>query len=178
MQVPAITKTTSITESISELVKKTTYYQGSFREYAPEKADCLTAIHYIFKKSLQIDIPLTFIGDMPRKLLSLKQWIPIECDLENMQCGDIFFAKNKNRPKLLSHVALIIEPNKIFHCSPCLKKAAIQSKEEFFLSYEQKISFEKMICYVDPRNKELRSKEGIFVPINKMFLLPSFTGLP
>ncbi|HEV3269251.1 MAG TPA: hypothetical protein VGZ69_01210 [Candidatus Rhabdochlamydia sp.] len=47
------------------------------REHAPKKTDCLTAIHYIFKKALNLDMPLTFIGDMPRQLLSLENWSPI-----------------------------------------------------------------------------------------------------
>ncbi|MGB7128573.1 MAG: hypothetical protein WBD50_05745 [Candidatus Rhabdochlamydia sp.] len=153
----------------SDLVERTTYCTPALREHAPEKTDCLTAIHYIFKKALSVDMPLTFIGDMPRQLLSLENWSPIECNLENTQCGDIFFTKNKNRPKLISHIALIIEPDKIFHCTPLLGKAVIQSKEEFFSSYEQKLHFSKMICYIDPRNKELRSKQGMHIPMSKVY---------
>ena len=159
----------SLIKVASDLVEKTTYCTPALREYAPEKTDCLTAIHYIFKKALSINMPLTFIGDMPRQLLSLKNWEPIECNIENAQCGDIFFTRNKNKPKLISHVALIIEPDKIFHCTPILGKAAIQSKEEFFSSYEQKLPFRKMICYIDPRNKELRSKQGMYLPMSKVY---------
>lgn len=159
----------SIIRIASDLVERTTYCTPALREYAPEKTDCLTAIHYIFKKALSIDMPLTFIGDMPRQLLSLKNWEPIECTIENTQCGDIFFTKNKNKPKLISHIALIIEPDKIFHCTPILGKAVIQSKEEFFSSYEQKLPFRKMVCYIDPRNKELRFKEGMYLPMSKVY---------
>lgn len=153
----------------NDLVERTTYCTPALREYAPEKTDCLTAIHYIFKKALNIDMPLTFIGDMPRQLLSLENWKLIECSIENTQCGDIFFTKNKNKPKLVSHIALMIEPDKIFHCTPILGKAVIQSKEKFFSSYKQKLHFRKMICYIDPRNKELRSKQGMYMPMSKVY---------
>lgn len=105
---------------------------------------------------------------MPRKLISLEEWDLIECPIKDIQCGDVFFTKNTNKPKLISHVALVIDPNKIFHCTPLLQKAVIQSKEEFFSFYEQKLSIEKTLCYVDPRNKELRSKEGMFISIEKI----------
>lgn len=157
-----------IIQIASDLVERTTYCTPALREHAPEKTDCLTAIHYIFKKALNVDMPLTFIGDMPRQLLSLENWSPIECNLEKTQCGDIFFTRNKNKPKLISHIALIIEPDKIFHCTPILGKAMIQSKEEFFSCYEQKLHFRKMICYIDPRNKALRSKQGMYLPMSKI----------
>ena len=115
---------------------------------------------------MKIDMPLTFIGDMPRQLVSCGNWRCIEIPIEDIQCGDLLFTKNKSAPKLLSHVALAIKTNQIFHCCPSIGTAIIQSEEEFFSLYEQRLNFEQMIRYIDPRNKVLRSMhKGIFIPL-------------
>ncbi len=101
---------------------------------------------------------------MPRQLFALSEWRLLKLDIEEAQCGDILFVRNKMHPKLLSHAALVIEVNKIFHCYPQLGTAVIQSQEEFFDAYEQKLDFKRMISYIDPRNRELREAyEGNFI---------------
>ncbi|MES2344903.1 MAG: hypothetical protein V4494_03070 [Chlamydiota bacterium] len=84
--------------------------------------------------------------------------------MKDARCGDLLFVSNKENKRLLSHIALVIDVDKIFHCSPYFGTAVMQSREEFFSLYEQKLSFKKMICYIDPRNKELRgNQKGIFI---------------
>lgn len=143
---------------------KTSYRRPALREQAPLVTDCLTSIHYVFKQALSIDIPLTFIGDMPRQLLSFGEWRALKIEMRNVQCGDILFVRNKRNEKLLSHIALIIEVDKVFHCSPSSGTAVIESRNEFFSLYEQKLNFKEMICYIDPRNQKLRAdQKGTFI---------------
>ena len=147
-----------------ELEGRTVYQRSAFREMAPNVTDCLTSIHYIFKKALSIDIPITYVGDMPRNLFFSSNWKALKINIEDALCGDILFVKNKERIKLLSHAALILGNNQFFHCSPILNTAAIQSKDDFFSFYEQKLNLIKMLHYIDPRNKEMREKnQGIFI---------------
>jgi hypothetical protein len=148
----------------SELLGKTSYRRPALREEAPAVTDCLTSIYFIFKQALSVDIPLAFIGDMPRQLLSFSEWRPLKIDTRDARCGDILFVRNKEREKLLSHAALIIEIDKIFHCCPKSGTAIIQSKDEFFSLYEQRLGFKQMVRYIDPRNKQLREDhKGMFI---------------
>ena len=143
---------------------KTSYRRPALREQAPLVTDCLTSIHYVFKQALHIDIPLTFIGDMPRQLLSFGEWRALQVEMNDVRCGDILFVRNKRNEKLLSHIALIIEVDKVFHCCPSSGTAVIESRNEFFSLYEQKLNFKEMICYIDPRNQKLRdAQKGIFI---------------
>jgi hypothetical protein len=151
-------------KAASELVGKTSYRRPALREEAPTVTDCLTSIHYIFKRALGIYIPLAFIGDMPRQLLSFSEWNALKIEINEAQCGDILFVRNKKNEKLLSHIAVIIEVDKIFHCCPYFGTAVIQSRDDFFSLYEQKLNFKEMARYIDPRNKKLRKdQKGIFI---------------
>lgn len=148
----------------TELLGKTTYKRPALREEAPKVTDCLTSIHYIFKKAMKVNISLTFIGDMPRKLLACSEWRVMKVAVKDVKKGDIFFVKNKENEKLLSHIALIIDKDKIFHCSLFFGTAVIQANEDFFALYEQRLNFKEMIHYIDPRNKKLREEQkGIFI---------------
>lgn len=154
----------SLTSAASELVDKTTYRRTALREEAPSITDCLTSIHYIFKKAFGLEIPLTYIGDMPRQLLSSNSWKPLKIDINQAQCGDLLFVKSTQYTKQLSHVAMFITADKIFHCNLASGTAVIQSPEQFFHFYEQKLNFIHMIRYIDPRNKKLREDhQGGFI---------------
>jgi cell wall-associated NlpC family hydrolase len=151
----------------SELLGKTTYRRSAPREEAPRVTDCLTSIHYIFQCSMKINIPLTFIGDMPRALVAYSEWKFLKINIKDAKTGDVLFVKNKKNEKLLSHIAIMIEADKIFHCSHLFGTAIIQSKEDFFALYEQKLNFKKMVSYIDSRNKKLREEQkGIFIKTN------------
>jgi cell wall-associated NlpC family hydrolase len=101
---------------------------------------------------------------MPRRLLSYGEWRAIKIDLKDARCGDLLFVKYRGREKLVSHVAMVLETDKIFHCCLAAGTAVVQSEEEFFSLYEQRLNFVKMIRYIDPRNRELRDlHQGIFM---------------
>ena len=143
----------------SSLTNQTTYYRPAQREQAPAITDCLTAIHYVFKKALRVDIPLTYIGDMPRQLTAYGEWRPLSIPREEARCGDLLFVKNKEKPKLISHVALFLDANSVFHCNASDRTAVIQDYEEFSNHYEQALSFRQAVYYIDPRNKCQRLQE-------------------
>lgn len=154
---PSFVQVEPLIKAAAALVGKTRYQRPAHCEEAPAITDCLTAIHYVLQAS-GIHIPLTYIGDMPRQLQSFSAWRPLKIEIRDARCGDIVFAKNKENEKLLSHVALIIGVDRIFHCSPKFGTAVVQSEKEFFSGYEQKLNFRKMVCYIDPRNKKLREQ--------------------
>ncbi len=149
----------------STLIGRTVYRVHPTLEEAPHVTDCLTSIHYLFKKALQIEIELTWIGDMPRELAKRpKEWKILLLDRQDAQFGDILFTKHSKRRKRLSHVGMIFGPNTIFHCSSELKTAQVVEDKEFFASYEQVLSLEEALRYIDPRNIEERTKHrGLFM---------------
>lgn len=109
-------------------------------------------------------MPLTFIGDMPRQLISFSEWRLLKININDSKCGDVLFVRNKEKAKLLSHVAIILDVDRIFHCCPRFGTAVIQTTEDFFALYEQKLNFKQMVRYIDPRNKKLREdQKGVFV---------------
>lgn len=103
---------------------------------------------------------------MPRQLFSLSKWHLVKIDIKEARCGDILFVKNRQYEKLLSHIALFINANQIFHCCQSLKVACIQPPDAFFSLYEQKLNFVHMVRYIDLRNDKQRKKEqGIYIKV-------------
>lgn len=147
-----------LVEVAAELNGKTFYLRRASLESAPQYTDCLTSIHYLFKKALQVDIPLTFIGDMPRQLSSFGEWKVLKTQVHEALCGDLIFVKKRNMSQLISHVGMVTEENQIFHCSKEAQTAVIESWEAFFSQYEQQLDFVEMVRYIDPRNKALREE--------------------
>jgi hypothetical protein len=125
-------------------------------EEAPFQTDCLTSIYYIFKKTFGVDIPLTFVGDMPRTLFSVGEWKFLRVDEKAILCGDICFVKRVVEPKLIAHAALFLGPNEIFHCKRD-EGAVVEDYANFCSIFEQKLT-DNQINYIDPRNRELREK--------------------
>jgi cell wall-associated NlpC family hydrolase len=141
------------------LAGKPVYKKPALREEAPNRADCLTLIHYLFKKAIRMNIPLTYIGDMPR-LLSKRGWKVTIIKESEAQSGDLLFVKDKNQSKFLSHVAVFLNPDSLFHCCRKAKTAVEQKSDDFFTNYEQKLTSDESILYIDPRNKIMRRKHG------------------
>lgn len=150
----------ALTEAAQGLVDTTSYSKPVSQEEAPFATDCLTSIWYLFKKVLGVDIPLTFIGDMPRLLCSLGQWRVLQIEMGEARCGDILFVKDRSKQRLISHAALVIGVNQIFHNSKLFGTARIQPADDFFALYEQRLRFQKMIRYIDFRNERLRVEQG------------------
>jgi cell wall-associated NlpC family hydrolase len=144
----------------ASLLDKTVYTKPSKLEEAPEKADCLTVIHYLYKKALKVTIPLTFIGDMPRRLASYGEWRPLCIKQEDAQCGDLLFVKNKSNTRLITHIAMFIDARSIFHCCLNEKTAVIQRYETFASRYTQSLGFRIAVRYIDHRNQRERDQQG------------------
>ncbi len=113
---------------------------------------------------MKLKIPVTYIGDMPRKLASTSEWRPLSVRKEEVQCGDLLFVKNIKNPKLLSHIAMFIDTHSIFHCNPEDQTAVIHGWSRFFSRYIQHLNFRKAVRYIDPRNQQKRAQEkDIFI---------------
>ena len=75
----------------------------------------MTSIHYIFQKAFDQSLPLDLVGDMPR-LLKVSGWDLQIVDSSDLCTGDLIFLKRKSELKLIAHAALVIGPDRIFHC--------------------------------------------------------------
>lgn len=131
------------------LVGITKYKKPGKREEAPEKADCLTAASYLFKKTQGLDLPLDWIGNMPR-LLVMKGWRIEEIKRSDLKAGDfLFLGKRKNR---VDHLALALSSEEAFHVSWKSKGAAIEKIESLFSRYAQPAAADVLLNYIDPRS--------------------------
>jgi cell wall-associated NlpC family hydrolase len=135
----------------------TSYQRSVSLKEAPAKTDCVTAIHYLVKKVFQIDLPRAWIGDMPR-LLSESNWDLHIIDSTELKTGDLLFLKQQEHPTLISHVAIALAPDQLFHCTRHLGPV-IQSVDQVFERYEQQLKADQTI-YIDSRNTSLREKHG------------------
>jgi cell wall-associated NlpC family hydrolase len=124
---------------------------------APVKTDCVTAIHYLVQKVFQIDLPRGWIGDMPRQLCQANWSLQI-IDSAELQTGDLIFLKQQNHPTLISHLAIALASDQIFHCTRLLGPV-IQTAHQVFERYEQQLMHDQ-ILYIDSRNLALREQQG------------------
>ncbi len=129
------------------LVGLTKYKRLAKREEAPALADCLTAASYIFKKA-GTDLPLDWIGNMPR-LLKNRGWSVQKISKEELKPGDLLFL-GKGR-SLVSHLAIALNQEEVFHTSWEAKGGAIEKIENVFFRYSQPQEMPILLSYVDPR---------------------------
>lgn len=140
------------------------YKRQAYVEEAPIAADCLTSIHYIFKKALDFDLSVTFIGDMPRRLFNYSRLRYLKADLTTVRLGDIVFVASKKGTRMISHVGLVVDQERIFHCNWSSGSADIECFSSFFSKYEQKLTSKEMLRYIDSRNASLREEhDGCFM---------------
>ena len=151
----------SVLETASELERTTAYQRYAELKNAPGITDCLTSIQYILRRAL-INMAITYIGDLPRRLLSSDRWRVLKIEVKDAKCSDVIFTKKIGKQRLISHAALFVGEDKIFHCCMSLGKAAIESSDQFFSVYEQTLDFKEMIRYIDHRNR-LRDIHGTFI---------------
>ncbi len=135
----------------------TSYERTVSLKAAPAKTDCVTAVHYLVRSVFQIELPRAWVGDMPR-LLSQSNWTLHIIDSTELKTGDLLFLKQQEQPKLISHVAIALAPDQIFHCTGLLGPV-IQSVDQVFERYEQQLKDDQII-YIDPRNISLREQHG------------------
>lgn len=139
--------------TIAELLLSSYERTVSLKE-APAKTDCVTAIHYLIQKVFQITLPRAWIGDLPREL-SQSHWTLHIIDSTELKTGDLLFLKHQKQTNLISHVAFVIGPDQIFHCTREFGPI-IQSVKQVFERYEQPLKNDQII-YIDSRNTPLRN---------------------
>ena len=142
--------------TVAEL-KLTSYQRTVSLKEAPAKTDCVTAIHYLVQKAFHINLPRAWVGDMPH-LLSQSHWNLHIIDASEFKTGDLLFLKQQLQPKLISHVAIALAPDQIFH-NTSLLGPVIQSLDQVFERYEQQLKKDQ-ILYIDSRNTSLRERHG------------------
>ena len=126
--------------------------------------DCLTLVHYIYWEVAKVKMTLEYIGNMPRRLNATDEWQFMQVSSNDLQCGDLIFLKNKRHRKLLGHIVFALGNDQIFHCSRTLGKARIETLNKCFETYEQALSPDKALRYIDPRDKEQRKlASGLYI---------------
>ena len=133
-------------------------------------SDCLTAIWYIFSLTKHEKLDLTYIGDMPRKLMALSSWRFLQIPLGALRVADVIFVKRRDRTKELTHVGICVAVDRIFHCSFKNKGGVIISAEDFMEEHEQTLDLTGMI-----RHSDTRSPLGS--PLRPGDLTPSFQAI-
>jgi cell wall-associated NlpC family hydrolase len=134
------------------------YEKGARLEEAPFKADCLTSIYYLFSKALNIQMPVTFIGDMPRSLVS-HGWKFCVIDSREVKAGDFLFFKRRDMKRLITHMALALNSSEVVHFRRDMGKMVIEPLMSALNVYEQEI-LEQQLLYIDFRNEDLRKTHG------------------
>ncbi len=128
------------------------YQRCAKREEAPFRADCLTSIHYLFKN--HVELSLDWIGNMPRYLSKERRWQVLQIFPDELKPGDLLFLKHRKSSRLVTHVAMALSTEEIFHCSPKKKGASIEKIDEVFTRYVQPSDINAILSYVDPRTKK------------------------
>jgi hypothetical protein len=105
-------------------------------------------VSYLFKKTKALEIPLDWIGNMPRLLIE-NGWQIKKIQTSDLKMGDlIFLGKRKNR---VDHLAVALSAEKVFHVSWKTKGAAIEKIESLFSRYAQPKEIRLFLSSVDPR---------------------------
>jgi len=148
------------------LCGKTQYKKTSVEE-APQKADCLTSIFYIFKTYLLDQFRLLsesefllffrayYIGDMPKMLVKVHTWQILKIETKNLKAGDLLFVSG-SKPGI-THVGLALSTHQIFHCSKG-RGATICPLNDFLAIYKQSIPIEEALHHKDPRRDKITRK--------------------
>lgn len=137
---------------------KTTYHRPAKIEDALDGADCLTAIYYLVKKVLKIDLPLTFIGDMPRELLTYGEWRPLLIKIADAKCGDLIFVRSVSSTRPVSHMGIFLDHHSVFHCSAETGGTIIEDYALFSTKYVQSLNFAESANNLDYRNPLYKGK--------------------
>lgn len=148
-------------ESVLDALEKTIYQKGVSLKEAPTKTDCITSIHYIFQKAFNYSLPRAWVGDMPREL-SQSGWTKEIVSSKDVKVGDLIFLKRRSEQRLVIHAALVIGPDRIFHCKRDAG-AVIESIAKVWEVYEQALKSD-LLRYVDYRNVDLRNQYGVLLP--------------
>lgn len=147
-RLPSLKIDPDVLEKECQELRQTRYKKTAMREEAPEKADCLTGVDYVFQRAVQRELPLVWIGNMPR-LLQKEGWEVRRIAKEELKPGDlVFLGKGK---KTVSHLALAIGEGRVFHVCWTAKGGVIEDADAVLKKYSQPEEKE-MLSYVDPRS--------------------------
>ncbi len=146
-----------LVDTTMTVLLSTTYQRTVSLKEAPAKTDCVTAVHYFVQKIFHLDLPRAWVGDMPREL-SQSHWRLHIIDSAELKIGDLIFLKRQKQAQLISHVAIALASDQIFHCTASLGPV-IQSVCQLFEHYEQPLKQDQII-YIDARNTSLREQHG------------------
>jgi cell wall-associated NlpC family hydrolase len=150
-----------------QLVSQTKYKRYSKQEDAPFETNCLTAIRHLFTKIASIDIPRDWIGNMPRSLVNRKKWSIQQITASELQPGDLLFLRNTHAKRLITHVAVALSPDEVFHSSRGAKGGRIEKIADIFSKYAQPKNSQELLTYVDPRTELSPSMEELAYSIEK-----------
>lgn len=138
----------------STYVRRAPLEKGAYKDSPPYEVDCLTLIYFMFYKN-DIDIPLTFIGNMPDQLNKLADWNVHEIQLSDLKDGDVVFTRKKSEHEaLITHTAIFIG-GMFLHTTKYFKNAVLQTPKGLFNFYEQP-RHDIALRYIDDRDTEAR----------------------
>lgn len=134
----------------------TKYKKFSYREHAPAITDCLTAVEYIYREKLQMQ--LDYIGNMPRHL-EQQGWSLLKVNPTEIKPGDLLFLGDQK--KLVSHVGIVIpdEKLKIFHSSFKKEGAAIEPLSALLEEYKAPENIDDVLSYKSPKGTLLKNPQ-------------------
>jgi len=148
-------------ETCEELCS-TTYERRARLEEAPKKTDCLTAVYYLVKKVMAIELTIKRIGSMPGILANHpeRKWSVIDITREDaLQPGDLLFLQSKGHRRLITHLAVFLNSQFVFHSSKEKGGGTAELLTEVFKRYSPLSNGIEMINYQDPRREITPKKE-------------------
>ena len=94
-------------------------------------------------------IDLDYIGNMPRSLAG-KGWNVLAIKSGELRTGDLIFLGDQERS--VSHVALALSEEEVFHSSWQKDGGAIEKLTDIFMNYHPLQDADSLLSYVDPRS--------------------------
>ncbi len=140
------------------LCKQTKYKRCPRQEDAPALTDCLTSVHYLYKKTAKIEMSLEWIGNMPRALVKKWGWSIAKISRSELQSGDLIFVRDKAASRRITHVVLALSADKVFHSSMKAKGGRIEDISDIFTTYTQSKQVKSLLAYIDPRTSREERK--------------------
>ena len=160
----------SLAHQAQQLVGQTVYHLSAKNTQAPHQTNCVTSIRYILKSGSRHTLPSSWIGDMPRVLVSECGYSFCQIDIGSLRAGDLVFisssecfSPSSNRRSVV-HVAMAVGVGILFHSSyerggACLENI-IEPCDRFGEEIRRNIINDSafLIRYIDPRNHSLRKR--------------------
>lgn len=165
----------NLTQQARQLVGQTVYYLNAKNTQAPYQTNCVTSIRYVLKSCSKYPLPCSWLGDMPRTLVSEYGYSFCQIDIGSLRTGDLVFisssegfSHSSNRRSVV-HVAMAVGVGILFHSSYERRGACLENIldpcDRFSREIRRNIINDSafLMRYIDPRNHGLRKrfKEGL-----------------